>query len=195
MRLLYLLGLWVILGADNLVDPIYPPNAISGGTVVAELHSVSGIVKSISIHAGEEPFVSSAKAALDQWHLHPERDGNDLVIVYFRQPNLFYLNDASESIAGGKAEHSTPYPKSIVGPSYPAQTFEPGAVILRMDISAAGSVEDVNPLKSAGDLTGVSIAAVRKWKFMPAKNDTGAEIRSHVYAVLVYRSPIVERKR
>ena len=94
MSLINLLALWLMLGSDTVVGPLYPPNAVSGGTVVAELVSGAGGVSDIKILSGEEPFVSSSRAALQSWNLHPEKDGGDLVVVHFRQPNLYYMGDA-----------------------------------------------------------------------------------------------------
>jgi hypothetical protein len=195
MRIPQVLGFLLFFSSSAFVDPIYPPNAVSGGTVVAELHFVSGNVKEITIHSGEEPFVSSTKTALAQWHLHPEKDRNDLVIVHFRQPNLYNLNDVGENIEGSKPKESLPYPKYIVGPSYPAQTLGQGSAILRAEISADGSITEIQALKSAGSLTDVSIDAVRKWKFLPAEDDRGIGKPSFAYAVFVYRFPIIEQKR
>jgi hypothetical protein len=195
MRSLQILGFLVFLSSGVFVDPIYPPNTVTGGTVIAELHSVSGRVEKLTIHSGEEPFVSAAQSALRQWQLHPEKDGDDLVVMHFRQPNLYYLNDAGEKISGAKPKGSLPYPKSIVGPAYPAQSLGRGSVILRIGISSDGRVGKIQAEKSVGSLTDVSIDAVRKWVFLPAEDGRGLAKASSAYAVFVYQFPVIEQKR
>ena len=59
MSFINLIALWLILGSDTVVGPKYPPNAVSGGTVVAALVPGAGGVLEIKILSGEEPFVSS----------------------------------------------------------------------------------------------------------------------------------------
>jgi TonB family protein len=195
MKAIVILGFWAVFSTSTFVDPAYPPYAITGGTVVAELHSVSGKVEELEIHSGEEPFLDSAKSALEQWSLHPDNDGEDLVIVHFRQPHLYYLNDASENIGGARPLGHLPYPKTIVGPDYPVQVSGQGSVILKIEISSEGSVTDVRAEKTAGALTDVSIDAVRKWKFLPAEDERGIATASSAYAVLVYRFPIIGPKK
>lgn len=195
MKALQIIGLWISFGSSAFVEPIYPPNAISGGTVVAALHSVAGKVEQIEIPWGEEPFLNSAKSALEQWRLHPDKDSDDLVIVHFRQPNIYYLKDAGEKMGGRRTTDVLPYPKTIIGPAYPAQILGQGAVILRMEISAEGRVAEVQTVKSAGSLTDVSIEAVRQWEFEPAEDYRGEPKASSAYAVLVYRFPLTEQKK
>jgi TonB family protein len=195
MNLLHILGLFWALGSAVFVDPAYPPNAVTGGTVIAELHSVSGRVERLTVQSGSEPFLSSAKAALAKWSLHPETDGDDLVIVHFRQPNIYYLDNAGEEVHGTRSAGHLPYPKTIVGPAYPANMLGQGSVILRIEISSSGNVASLQAERGAGSLADVSIDAVRKWKFLPAKDDRGMAISSSAYAVLVYRFPVIDQKK
>ncbi len=195
MKLLQVLGLWFAFGAGTFVDPAYPPNTISGGTVIAELHVDDGQVKQVSVRSGDEPFLRAATNALAQWKLPAEDHGNQLVIVHFRQPNLYYLDGSDESIASVDSAPGLPYPRRIVGPSYPAQGVGLGSVVLKLKISAEGKVEKVETLKSAGSLTDVSINAVRKWDFVPAENNRGVAEPSYAYAVLVYQMPVIAPKK
>ena len=150
MSLINLIALCVMLGSDTVVGPRYPPNAVSGGTVVAELVSVAGGVSDIKILSGEEPFVSSSREALQSWKLHPEKDGGDLVVVHFRQPNLYYIGDAEEEIRCAGADPSMPCPKYVVGPAYPPQAVGQGSVILKVEVAADGSVLDVRTIQAMG---------------------------------------------
>ena len=194
MSFINILALWLMLGSDTVKGPLYPPNAVSGGTVVAELAFVAG-VSDIKILSGEEPFVSSSKAALQSWNLHPEKDGGDLVVVHFRQPNLYYMGDAKEEIRCTGADPSMPCPKYVVGPAYPAQAVGQGSVILKVEVAADGSILDVRTIQAMGALTDVSVAAVRKWKFTPAEDARGVKEASHAYAVFVYRFPVISKEK
>jgi TonB family protein len=195
MNLLPIISLLLFFGSSTLVDPPFPPNTASGGTVVAELHMTAGNVDHVDILSGEEPFIGSCKSALSQWHLHPERDGNELVVVHFRQPNLYYLGNAEEEISCTKPKGPLACPKHIVAPAYPAQALGQGSVVLKARISAEGGVSAVQVVKSMGILTDVSIDAVRKWEFDPAEDDQGTAKPSSAYAVLVYRLLITEPEK
>ena len=156
---------------------------------------LSQALSDIKILSGEEPFVSSSKAALQSWNLHPEKDGGDLVVVHFRQPNLYYMGDAEEEIRCTGADPSMPCPKYVVGPAYPAQAVGQGSVILKVEVAADGSILDVRTIQAMGALTDVSVAAVRKWKFTPAEDARGLKKASHAYAVFVYRFPVIAKEK
>jgi TonB family protein len=184
--------LWLMLGTLSVVDPLFPPHASMGGSVVAEVHFVSGNVGSVSILSGEEPFVSSCKAALSKWHTDQGADARELVVVNFRQPYLYSLGSDKEEIHPAAPEGSLPIPTELASPSYPANALVQGSVVLRTDISADGRVTDVQVIKSLGALTDSSVEAARKWKFTPAKNGLGKGIPAHAYVVFVYRYVLVQ---
>jgi len=78
--------LWSMLGSLSVVDPSYPPNAVFGGTVIAELHFAAGHVESITILSGDQPFTDSCRSAFEKWKTDAKGDADELVIVHFRQP-------------------------------------------------------------------------------------------------------------
>jgi TonB family protein len=190
-----ILSFLLALGSTTFVEPAYPPNAVSGGTVVASLSISSGNVAKVTVHSGEEPFIRSAESALAQWHLPSETKDPQLVIVHFRQPNLYYLADPGETISSPRPVRSMPFPQKIVGPGFPAQAMGPGSVMLRTEIQADGGIGIIEVLKSEGSFTAASREALRQWKFLPAENDRGIAIASRVYVVFVYRLPVIEQKR
>ncbi len=194
MNMMPIISLLLFFGSSIVVDPIFPPNTVSGGTIVAELHFTAGKVDKMSILAGEEPFVSSSRSALEQWQLHPEKNGSEIVVIYFRQPNLYYFANDEADISCAKPKAALPYPLHIVGPAYPPQSLGQGGVVLKAGISAKGRVSAVQVMKSQGALTDVSTDAVRKWVFAPARDEQGIAEPSSVYAVLVYRFLITEPK-
>ena len=113
-----------------------------------------------------------------------------LVIVHFRQPNLYSLGDTTEKFKPAQLNESLPYPTRIVPPSYPPDALGQGSVVLRVKISEEGRVTEVQVVKGMGVLTNASTEAVRKWEFIPAKNEQGIDSSSHAYAVFVYRFPL-----
>jgi TonB family protein len=183
----------LMVGSEAFVEPAYPPNTISGGTVVAKLHSVSGSATHVDIVSGEEPFASSSKAALQNWSLHSEKDA--LVVVYFRQPNLYYMGDAGQEIRCSGEDATLPCPNYVVGPAYPAHASGQGSVVLRLEIGDDGSVFDVRTLKAMGVFTEISVEAVRKWRFSPAEDARGMKKASRAYAVFVFRFPLIQQKK
>jgi hypothetical protein len=193
MSLIHLAMLLWMLAPDVFAEPAYPPNTLSGGTVVAEMQFSSGSVQQIKLLSGEEPFASVSLEALENWNLHPDRNGVDLVILHFRQPNLYYIGSAGENISCDGVDPSLPCPNYIVGPAYPAHAFGEGSVILKVEIAGDGSILKVDTLKGLGSLTDVSVEAVRKWKFSPAQNPRGGKTESAAYVVFVYPTPVVSR--
>jgi TonB family protein len=169
--------------------PANPPNAISGGTVVAELHFVSGNMQRAKILSGEGSFADSCRSAFKGWR--SDRDGDELVVVHFRQPYLYYRGDRKESMKPAQTEEGLPYPLDILQPDYPPDAMAQGSVVLGLDISPKGDVTDIKAIKSVGGLTESSIEAVRNWEFQPAEDSSGKAMPSHAYAVLVYRFPVL----
>jgi hypothetical protein len=194
MSLAPIISLLLILGSANLVDPAFPPMAISGGTVVAQLRLADGIVEAVDILSGEEPFASSCKTALAQWQLPSEKNGDAIVVVHFRHPDLFDYANSEEKIRFVEPKGSLPYPKRIVGPPYSPQMMAQGCVILKTAISAKGSVLDIQVLKTLGALTDSGVDAVKKWEFIPAEDSRGMGTISNAYVVLVFRFPVIAPK-
>ncbi len=181
--------------ADGLsvVEPLYPPSAAGGGTVVAELELAAGAVKNVGILSGEEPFAGSCKSALAQWALPQEQGDRVLIVVHFRAPQLYSVGSSRQAVGPGKAASSLPYPRSVTSPAYPANAMARGSVVLRADVSAEGRVADVRAIKSLGAVTETSINAVREWEFVPAADSRGKEVPSHAYVVLVFRFPVLAK--
>ena len=179
-----------VLGTFYVTEPLYPPNAVSGGTVIAELRMTDGIVTHVAILSGSDSFADSCASALSQWRLQPDVKGSQLAVVYFRHPYLQNFAAGEEEISLTKSPPQLPYPKHVVEPLYPPNALAQGGVILRADISADGRVSGVETIKSMGVLTGTSIDALKHWQFVPAQNEKGKKIRSQAYVVFVFRFPL-----
>ena len=179
-----------VLGTLYVTDPLYPPNAASGGTVIAELRIAEGNVKEVAILSGTEPFAGSCTSALSQWRLQPDVKGSQLAVVYFRQPYLYNLSAVEEEIRPAKSPPQLPYPRHVVQPLYPPNALAQGGVIMRADISDEGRVLNVETIKGMGILTGSSVDALKRWQFVPAQNEKGKKIASKAYVVFVFRFPL-----
>ena len=180
---------------SHVVDPLFPPNAVMGGTVVAQVHFAGGKAKSVKVLSGEDPFADSARAALLKWQGDSGEDSDEVVIVHFRHPYLYHVADSSEEIAPAQPKGSLPYPKTVISPAYAPNTSAQGSVVLRLEISSEGRVVKVAILQRLGDMTTSSIDAVRSWVFTPPEDEKGAKQPSHAYAVFVYRFPVSVRRQ
>ncbi len=176
----------------TLIEPVYPPNTVTGGIVVASLHISSGTVEDLNILSGEEPFLSSTKAALIRWRFAKgNKEDSILAIVYYRQPNFYSVGSAEKHLNDESTEPSLPYPIIVFEPAYTADALGQGSVVLKLEISEKGGVSQVEILQELGSLTQSSMDAIKKWQFKPAKDEQGKDVPKTVYAVVVFRFPLV----
>jgi TonB family protein len=180
-----------LLSSLYMADPLFPPNAVSGGTVIAELQLAEGKVTKVDILSGSEPFAGSCVSALAKWRLQPEFSGSELAVVHFRQPYVQGLMPTEEDVSLSNPPKRLPYPRYLVHPFYPPNALARGSVILRAEITADGRVSNIETIKGMGALTGTSIEALKRWQFVPAQDDQGASILSHAYVVFVFRFPLM----
>jgi outer membrane biosynthesis protein TonB len=197
MTLLFVIALGVFAAEDpiSVTEPVYPPGALTGGTVVAALHITAGSVTQIEILAGEEPFTTSARDALHSWRFEPRQRGKRIpVVVSFRNPNLFALGPTVENppaLRKTDGPSDVALPLHVVEPVYPANVLGQGSVILRLEIDDAGGVSNVSGVRSPGGLTEPCMNAVRAWKFAPARDRSRRQARSRAFAVCVFRHPVL----
>ncbi len=180
-----------LIQATTVVGPAFPPDAVAGGTVVAVLHVSSGIVSKISIQQGDAPFVEPAKAALARWRFRPGESGETLVVVAFRNPALFTAGPFSRDLDDKNALPGLTYPRKVTDPGYPPNSMAEGSVVLRVELSETGAVSKVKSLQGLGNLTSFCAAAVRSWQFAPAHNKDGSASKTILYAVCVFRRPVL----
>jgi len=180
-----------LIEAVTVVGPAYPPNAIAGGTVVAVLHVSTGSVDRIEILQGDEPFVAPVRSALSGWRFKDSEAGNVLVVVDFRTPNLYSTGSPARKIAPARPVPGLAYPEKVVETAYPPNSLAQGSVVLALDLSETGSVSKVRIVQGLGSLTEACVSAVRKWLFVPARDNKGIATASEAYAVCVVRRPIL----
>ncbi len=191
-----LLGLLLVAALkgdpEQLPSPIFPPNTIGGGMVVALLQVSSGAVSGVKFLSGGEPFTSSSQEALSRWKLPASRKPQPvLAVVMFRNPNYYAVGGQSKLKAPDQRDPTLPFPTKVVEPAYLPNAVGAGSVVLQLDISAEGSVTDARSVKEFGILTDTSREAVLRWQFQPAKSVSGVNVASQAWAVFVFASPIL----
>ncbi len=195
------LSIWLLsLGLINplsLTDPVYPPNTLGGGTVVAAILIVSGEVKEVTVLRGDEPFASSSRAALQAWRFSPSIVRLRIpVVVRYRNPNLLTATPAVENLSPPprmKEDPSLAYPIQIMESGYPVNALGQGSAVLSLEIDASGKISYMDTVKALGSLTQACSAAVRGWRFLPAHDKQGRPIASNAFAVCVYSMPLVSK--
>jgi len=76
----------------------------------------------------------------------------------------------------------------IVDPLYPSESLVlQGAIVLQLQLTTSGLVEGIEAIQGLRKHTQACIDAVKKWRFMPARDEQGKPIASDAFAVCVYR--------
>jgi len=185
-----------VLRPTFIADPGYPPSAVSGGTVVAELLLSPGDATRVRTLSGEGgAFAESAESALSAWRFAPEQKTSVIAVVHFRDPNFYSTGPATRTITPPPSGLSLAYPRVVLDPVYPVNSLGEGSVVIRADVAPSGAVANTEVIKGTGVFTQASIDAVRQWSFFPAKDAKGRSIESSVFAVLVFRIPVTAPTR
>jgi hypothetical protein len=192
----FLMGCQLAAGL-NVVVPAYPANAAHGGNVAAVIEFSKGAASRVVILYADEPFVEPTRTALAQWRVSAERkDKPALVVVNFREPFLSVVNTGhgiklepqSHRIDSSRYDRSMPVPKLVVDPFYSdASLVVMGASVLHLEVTESGSVGEVEVIQALGDYTQATVEAVKKWSFVPARNETDRPVASDAFGICVYR--------
>jgi len=194
MRSILALFLWAWSEAVVVVAPAYPPNAVTGGTVISVMQVTTGSVRSLDILQGDASFVEPVRTALLGWRFQAAESGNFLAVVNFRSPQLYAVGpSATRRLEPASSPSGLAYPRKVVEPAYPPNSLGEGGVVLRLNLSDSGSISKVKVVQGMGDLTGPCVSAVREWQFAPAQNSVGKSVASEAYAVFVIRRPVLSR--
>jgi TonB family protein len=194
MQLTFLALLFLLVHAETTVSPRYPPDAVTGGTVVSAVTSVNGAIENIELLYSDPPFASPVESALTRWRFESEGIRKTLVIVHFRYPQNYLLGPAKQEIPLKEHPKSLPYPKYIIQPAFPINVIGEASIVFYADITKRGTVSNIQIVRSSGNLT-AGLDAVKRWEFLPALDESGIEIPSHAYIVIVFRPPSTAPKR
>ncbi len=178
----------------TVVSPAYPPNAFSGGTVVAMLRVSSGSVQRVDIIQGDQPFVDPVRSALASWRFRDAGANSALVVVDFRTPNMYATGSTSRDLSLSRPAAASVFPTRVVEPAYPPNSLGEGSVVLRLSINEAGSVTKTEVVQGLGNLTEACVAAAKNWKFSFRRGTQGAApASSDAFAVFVIRRPVLQQ--
>jgi len=174
-----------------------PVNSFASGTVVVDAAiSPSGEVQATEVRRGIPALTHLALEAVQNWEFSPARfAGRGVaavvpVAITFRPPLEFVSPvplppPQPELTAGSNAEFQPAQITHAAFPNYPADTVAAGTVVLQVDLSATGRVDDVQVLRSLPPLTAEAEAVIPEWEFTPATFH-GEPVRSHVVLAFVF---------
>jgi TonB family protein len=183
-------------------DVAYPPEARSAGMVTLDVTvDSSGAVQTVQAARNVPPLTKAAEDAVRQWKFHPATKGDQPVSGIIRVNVVFNpFNPSDVSIPNkplpppeGTAANAAgvfrpPDVKSAGYAVYPPDTVASGAVVLDIQLSEDGSVQEVSTLRGVDRLAAASSKALRNWQFTPAAYE-GKPIASHEVVVFVFVRP------
>jgi TonB family protein len=173
-----------------------PFNVAAAGLVVLDVTiDARGGVSAVSIVKDVDPFGSTLKEELAGWEFEPAReDGRAvesqiLVAGLFRPAMLLFPAPPGLRPPDTEPPKSMPYPTSVAVPPYPPTAVGQGAVLVEVEVSAEGRVEQVRLVGSAESaFEAPALDAARAWVFRPARSD-GRAVHSRAYIVFSFRWP------
>jgi TonB family protein len=180
-----------------------PALTVGAGEVVLEATvGPEGTVEQIDKLRATAPFTDLVASAVEGWRFVPAtivKDGRAeqvesrvLVVAFYRPPALYMGATIGEPIKDvGRPSGEAPSIGAIQAPPYPPNSRGDGAVLLEVELTSAGGVNDVKVLRSGGGFDEPAIDAVRQWRFIPPK--VAGPSRQYAYVILGFREPVVGR--
>jgi len=189
--------------------PDLPVRAVGGGQVFVELMvGRDGRVTAANPLRTTPPFTTFVLDAVRGWRFRPaEEDAPStpgaagvrrrtpvattvLVAAAYRAPamNVPTLGEMPKDVASGSEE--TPFPLTTTVPPFPPLARGSGVVLLEVNVDRGGAVEDATVIRSAPPFDEPARAAVRQWRFRPARVG-GAPVSTLAYVVFGFPQPVV----
>jgi TonB family protein len=181
------------LRVERSVPPSHPVNTLATGVTVVEieLDGLTGGLKTRPLY-GEQPFATSALKALMGWRfaLPPEADlARTSITFLFRSPAIYAARIPALAVRPWAPGLDIPaLPQEVVDPMYPAASTAQGVVILAAKVSAEGEVTGVETVSGDALLAEQSRAAVKAWRFSPARKSM-RNVPSTAYIVVSFVRP------
>jgi TonB family protein len=190
--------------------PEIPINAVAGGEVLVELSvDRNGRVVAVTPLRTTPPFTDAVVTAVRNWTFDPAVeelplgnpptgrartpvDSKVLVAAVYLSPALLAptLGERPRNI--GQASSECPLPLTTTTPLYPPMAFGAGVVLVEALVDAGGTVADVKVVRSAPPFDEAGTAAVRQWKFRPARVG-GRQLPARVYVAVGFPVPVTGR--
>jgi TonB family protein len=193
-------------GAQDAASPIayrngalpgLPLLALGGGEVFLDVTvAADGRVEKVTVLRATPPFTDLVADAVRRWTFVPGVEGHVLVATLVRPPALQgpTLGEPPRDVAG--PPERIPFPTATVTPSISPFAHGSGVVLVESHVDRAGTVTDAIVLQSAPPFDEGACAAVRLWKFRPARIG-GQAVASVVYVLLGFpipvSSPVIKR--
>ena len=199
LTIIPVLGLWLLLQQDTslLLERATPPSKIPGtiatgvSVVEVEMDGKTGSIQTRPLY-GSSPFVAPGLNALMNWRFAVPQGASRArtsVTFLFRSPAIYAINIPRPMVRPyADSKTTSALPQEITDTGYPAGTDIEGVVIMAARINAEGGVIGVEKFSGQTALFNQAQAAVRAWKFSPARI-SGKPVSSTAYVVISFVRP------
>jgi TonB family protein len=187
--------------------PPVPVQALGGGEVLLELVVTdAGTVADVKTLRTTPPFTAQFVAAARSWRfrpaerLTPSADRSRpatwlpaattvLVAGVIRPPTLNTPTAGELPRDVGSEADDTPFPLSVIAPSFPPRARDDGSVLVQVMIDAGGRVSEAKALQSSPAFDEAALTTARTWVFRPARV-RGESVATYAYLAFVFRQPV-----
>lgn len=157
-----------------------------------------GKVTAVHLMDASPGFERRVKTALAAWTFHPATGpkgpipSHVLVVVIYRPPVLY-----NAPTLGNPMRRLTPWPPTVPypirtrTPMYPPQAAGNATVLVSLDVGADGTPTRTRIVGAPSGFDSASLAAVRAWRFRPAKPD-GTPAPALACVVFGFRRPVTQ---
>jgi TonB family protein len=183
----------------SLVSTPYPAQALFGGEVVLEvLVDASGKLTELTVVSGQSPFLGPVLDAVRTWSFEPARlngnatEGRLSVVFQFPQSYVPPLTSQERAFPAPSPDSSdrAAMPTYTREPNYPPHSVVDGSVAIYATVDPQGQVASTRVLRDVDSLTDSTLAALRLWRFAPARQD-GVNAESAAVVVVTFRRPAI----
>jgi hypothetical protein len=171
-------------------------NVVASTWVVADLGiGVDGSVTSITGVRGGEPLLGSALSSASRWEFTPSRTpgpaaSHVTAIFLFRPRGIFSGSSLDLSALSFPNPNRPPIPVGLADPGYMPNSIAEGWVILEVQVSSAGSIQNVRTVQGVPGLTEFTQQAVRNSRFAPATLN-GVPVPGTAIVAISYLRPVI----
>lgn len=183
------------------IVPAAPPLVVSGGEVILEVTVADdGHVAAVVAPRTTPPFTDVVTRAVREWRFTPARVSTDrqtgpieskvLVAAVFRRPSL--MAPTLEGVPPrtvASPSPGVPFPIAMAEPPFPPAAYGGGVLLVEALIERDGAIGAAVILRSVPPFDEVVRAALRGWKFRPAR--LGDEpVPSYAYLLFGFPAPV-----
>jgi hypothetical protein len=183
----------VSLLLEHATPPNHPLGTQATGISVfeVEIDGRTGTVQTRQLY-GRTPFIAPGANALMSWAfaIPPGTSTARTTVTFlFRSPAIYSVPISAPSVRPWAISQDMPaLPQEVVDPGYPHTSVAQGVVVFVLRINANGAVIGVEKFSGDDGLFNQAVAAMKKWKFSPARIDN-KPVDSTAYAVISFVRP------